>query len=101
MNPGGLSENILANHRLVHRHSYPAECLNYLAYLGYLKFVDAGFSSKLIVQDTDNACKRGIAGPFSKSVYCCMNSPDTGLYRFINICHGQVVIVVRMEIKFE
>ena len=42
-----------------------------------------------------------VSGPFAESVHCRMHSLYPGLYSGHDVCHGKIIIVVRVEVEMQ
>ena len=96
-----LCEDVLSGDRLIGWYGYSAVALHQSGDLIEAAFVYGGVCLELVLQYRLNTGQRRISGTLTQSIHTGMYSPGTTQHGGQHIADGQVIVIVRMEVKME
>ena len=99
MDAGTLRKDVFADDRAVARDTDARVGLDHAADVVDLRFVDAREAVQPVVQHGHRARQGCVSCAFAQPVYGYVNPVEPGFHRSCGVGHGQVVIVMGMEVE--
>ena len=99
VNAGALREHGGSDYRLVLGDPYPGNALHITADVSQFCLLQGVGHFEMVVQHTEETGDRSVSGTFAEPVHSGVHSPCAGLDRRCGIGHGEVVIIVSVEVE--
>ena len=99
MHTGHLRKHVLTDDGLIGSHGDAAVTLHQARHIVEFVLLDAGLGMEMVFQDDLHTAERCISATLAESVHGDVQSATATQHGGKRIAHGQVVVVVRMEIE--